>query len=1357
MSKDNPNLRLLGSPVNLSYRSKKKDDRKNIRNRPRSALQNSGFTPDTQERFKRPFSADTKERPPSTRSFFNTFSSDLLQYSDYPITTIKIVPPTTELLGDTKSVNNQTLNKDKEICSNASDYGSEDTFISLGTKIKARAQLGPKPKTLSNKNTLKYRNIAKKAREQGRKQMDGAGEDKPSTEYGLEVKITERPQRVPSPSRSRDLLERSPSFKRRSYDSYFIPLDMKRKDEDIAGRVSFGSSNIQAEVEQAIDTYSRRLTLTKQQLSLVEEESTQDIESTSQRMSSLSPEDTKKDEMADDNLTGRNTYVVDSKDEDYPNTQNFINEPKTYNSFYDDFHSTSLEPFKTKLSSTAIATDSSSKDSGYPDSGANDDKNYRHNYSLPSTSQKKSNSQNKILDQPKSLDSISSNNSNDKNYHKTFPLDKNSQWAEPLNHSRLLYKDFFLKKEGHVALPPQNSPNTTDINIPAASEIEAVEKTENDNENSDYPSYLLNSSTKAYTSKVIEDYKKELEAINNLHELTLKDIKTDAISPTPLNIDKMFEQHSSFSEDKLESSENSQDSNIIDIDKNKNSLDATKSDISKVSTKELIQNYLKVKEGDYSKDYLPKSMNKYDRKLSNAFAKAEASLASFKQDWNNKNTTTKTNTGQMPKAVNIRNQTQKNLFTLRAPMSARIESVQNDKDIDSWMSLSAPSPRLLDIDHHADSSKESHQLAQTTAESNSPRASSSPKRADTIMRPVENLTPATPASSATNISVESESYRVKELNPKSTVLDIYSMLKEIESYGDNPVTSVSRADIPETPETEVKEERPSTPKDNFTEIFEFLEKVEQSANDALNVVTTSTPQTIPKLEALLKLPQTELAQRLVTASLQLEERSCCIALLQESLTNHKEQMISKVSTLEKQSHRNIAKVKQECEETIKRHQNFIDQLINDKKTLNHRIEQLVDERRSLEERWKRSAQALEERYKLELRNQHDKMAAAQQVARQRWVRQKAEKIKELTVKGLEGELREMAERQQKEISDLKMFHAEQTGRMQAKHASELEELRRTLEEEKESALIKERQLASSRLEKQILELELTYQEQRTRLVAEMRAENDRLASALGERERTQRDEIEKWKEEQEALIAEKRMQMEQEIAKEKERVEESMQKKQEEMEQKFEQYKKEFEAEQQVLLKKKVTEISAQHKMERDREIERAIESMEAEAQAGRKELQEALRRNKEQYEAELKELGETEQATLRRYQDAQARIRHTEDRCAELEVTISQLETRNKILTEKNIQLEQQSDEVRARSEQAWASKVDALRREMEDMRRTHEEQMHQLYAKVKVAVARKDSAIQALTREAAKYQEKIAVLEQKLQQQRKDFLKHK
>lgn len=66
------------------------------------------------------------------------------------------------------------------------------------------------------------------------------------------------------------------------------------------------------------------------------------------------------------------------------------------------------------------------------------------------------------------------------------------------------------------------------------------------------------------------------------------------------------------------------------------------------------------------------------------------------------------------------------------------------------------------------------------------------------------------------------------------------------------------------------------------------------------------------------------------------------------------------------------------------------------------------------------------------------------------------------MKGLEGELREMAERQQKEISDLKMAHAEYVGQLQAKFAQEIEEVIRNMQEQKEAALIKERQMASSR-------------------------------------------------------------------------------------------------------------------------------------------------------------------------------------------------------------------------------------------------------------------------------------------------------
>ncbi|CAH4028270.1 unnamed protein product [Pieris brassicae] len=1287
MSKENNNLRLLGSPVNLSYRNKKREDKKNNKGRPRSALQNSSVL-DNQEHYKRPFSADTKDRAPTTRSFFKAFSAELFQsYSNSPLT-VKVLPPTEQLLGTSKTFEKNAFKKNKEICSNASDIGSEDTFISLGTKIKAKAQSGPKNRNPNPKNALRYRSIAKKTK----KNMDDTNSCLTKDNYGMEITITERP-RSTSPIRYRDIYQHrsfSPPLKNQ-YESYFLAFNENYKNI----HVPTYTSSLSVDEANALEVFDRRQT--KPQLSLVEEESTQDLDSNvSQNVISLPHDsgclDNKDLKQNDSNDFKITTNCLDNSDKE---KEDFSNESHTYRTFLNDFHANLMDKSKT---SSRVHTDSSSKDSGYPESAVKEDKQYYQNYSLPSTSFNLITHESK---EPRSFDSASSKENNKENSDK---------WAEPFNHSRLLYKDFFLQKEGNIALPPQNTPKND--KAPSTNEDSTSSKLD-DNVNLEYPSYLLNSSTKAYTSKVIEDYKKEIAAINTLHELTLKDIKTDAISPTPLNINEMFDQFSTTNDN---STSNNDDSKLTD----KNLLDAKNSDISKVSTKELIQNYLKVK-SDYKPENLVRNTKKFDKKLNNIQSKNEEN-SGYKRFWNNR---TAKNVEK-----NVSANTHSNVFTTRTPLSARIDSVQTDKDIESWMSLSASSPRLLELDK------------EDTIDIKQAQRSKSP-----LTKEIE------PEKTETPINTDIE--KSKELSSNSTVLDIYSMLKEIESYGDNPVTSVADTQMSKTESKE--EERSYSPKDNFMEIFQFLEKVEQSANDALSVVTTTTPQTIPKLESLLKLPQTELAQRLVTASLQLEERSCCIALLQESLTNHKEQMITKISNLEKQSHRNIGKVKQECEETIKRHQNFIDQLINDKKTLNHRIEELVDERRSLEDRWKRSAQTLEERYRLELKNQHDKMAAAQQVARQRWVRQKAEKIKELTVKGLEGELREMAERQQKEVSDLKMFHAEQFGKLKAQCANEMEELRRTLEKEKEEALVKERQLASTRMEKQILELEMTYQEQRTRLVAELRAENERVAHELSERDRLQKGEFEKWREEQERLLEIKKQNIDLEIKKEKEKLELQMNEKRLQLDADFEKHKREFEAEQKVLFKRKVTELTAQHKLERDGEIEKAIESLEAEAQTGRKELQDALRRNKEHYETELKELAETEAATLKRYQDAQARVRLQEDKCAELEVKISQLETRNRVLTEKNIQLEGRAEEVRSSCEEAWKNKVEALQREIEEMKKTHEEQMHQLYAKVKVAVARKDSAIQALTRESAKYQEKATLLEQKLQQQRKDFLKSK
>lgn len=695
-----------------------------------------------------------------------------------------MLPPTEKLLSNSKDHLDQTTKTNRDISSNASDFGSEDTFMSLGTKIKAKAQSGFKNRNNNTKNYIKYRNIAKK----GRKQMESSFSDERNNidnNYGLEVTITEKP-RSPLPSRNRDLIQMrnaSSHVKNKNYEAYFFSIDGDIKTTDgLSGRVSFAPGN--PEIERSLDPYTHSLGLTKQQLSLVEEESTQDLDSIpSQTMLDLSRKsslDNDANFLGHGDITDVSKYNPQNKICNFSKPTALTIDTQNYSNFYKDFHN-SQDTAKTKFSSTAIHTDTSSKDSGYPDSGLREEKVLSPKYSLPSTSFfQKTDFKLETQDRPKSLE---------------YPIAKDysdnlgEKWMEPLNHSRLLYKDFFLKKEGHVALPPQNTPTKNERTIPGTSEHDS-DKIEQENSNLEYPTYLLNSTTKAYTSKVIEDYKKELEAINNLHELTLKDIKTDAISPTPLNIDEMFEQNSgNFSDEKKELSENSQvDSNISDIPttSDKNSLDMHKQDISKVTTKELIQNYLKVK-NEYTKEGTFKNVKKFDKKLNNMNSKLEEN-SSYKQYWNNRNAKIIADKSNLP--ANMR--PQKNAFTMRTPLSARIDSVQNDKDIESWMSLSAPSPRVLAIDNVEAKIEE-------PAESNS----KTPEKVETEVK--------VPSP----VSTSSESQAPKELNSKSTVLDIYSMLKEIESYGDNPVTSVTDSNITTTEPEAKEQERSDTAKDNF--------------------------------------------------------------------------------------------------------------------------------------------------------------------------------------------------------------------------------------------------------------------------------------------------------------------------------------------------------------------------------------------------------------------------------------------------------------------------------------------------------------------------------------------------------------
>ena len=207
--------------------------------------------------------------------------------------------------------------------------------------------------------------------------------------------------------------------------------------------------------------------------------------------------------------------------------------------------------------------------------------------------------------------------------------------------------------------------------------------------------------------------------------------------------------------------------------------------------------------------------------------------------------------------------------------------------------------------------------------------------------------------------------------------------------------------------------------------------------------------------------------------------------------------------------------KEEYETIIQRHLHFIDQvtaspshlhdsslsqLIEDKKKLSGRCDQLVSQLKSIDKKSNDRIHASEEFHRLELQRLKDTYEAAEKLRRERWIEEKTKKIKEITVRGLEPEIQKLINRHKGELAKVNNVHQAELltadERAAQRYIRLTEELREQLEREKQEAIARERELAREKYEKAIRDEQQSFVEQRRRLFTEVEDEKNRQADLV---------------------------------------------------------------------------------------------------------------------------------------------------------------------------------------------------------------------------------------------------------------------
>uniref|UniRef100_A0A672K7K0 Centrosomal protein of 131 kDa-like n=1 Tax=Sinocyclocheilus grahami TaxID=75366 RepID=A0A672K7K0_SINGR len=628
--------------------------------------------------------------------------------------------------------------------------------------------------------------------------------------------------------------------------------------------------------------------------------------------------------------------------------------------------------------------------------------------------------------------------------------------------------------------------------------------------------------------------------------------------------------------------------------------------------------------------------------------------------------------------------------------------------------------------------------------------------------------------------LEEEPERMSE--PKSYRKDKYSWIDEDEDSNSLTTDNVERhRQLSRTPALPDGGALLSEAK--LQSIMSFLDEMEKSEQERPRSVTSGSHREVVLSEEDLAVVEqasataAEVTSSMMRLKLELDEKKRTVNMLQTALAQQRELTIRHVKETEKELNHTFQLQKQQYEATIQRHLTFTDQLIDDKKALSERCEEVVGELKQVDQKYTKKIAQMQEQHEMEIKKLKELMSATEKFRREKWIDEKTKKIKEITVKGLEPEIQKLITKHKQELKKLRVLHEAELlqadERAAQRYVRQTEELRQQLESERDEQCQRERELAKQRFEKQLQEEENVLQQQRRRLYKEVSEEKERITQ-LAARQHAELEDLRKQLEKNSSLAARAlREELEKSREEQERRHQVEIKALKERLEIEKQTWEENYMKKEEAWLLNREREIKEEVRRGRDKEIELAIQRLEEEMRGAREECERAadnrIKRVREKYEAELRDLEHSERAALQKQQEMREKHSEMEAELLRLQSLLRQREQEISDLTRARDKL---SDERRSLAEvirQEFAERLveteeenrrmkmevseakARLRLELERVTREKEEELAEVHQRVKSAILKKEETVNNLRKQHEAAVKRADHLESLLEQQRK------